>query len=117
MNDSTGNMVKISGTTYTYKIITYVTKVNCVSTGIAGTAKVTVNKLQAVTFQDGVCEIISNIGIYTDGFSIVTSFIPVPNVTTIVTVPVWFGYNIFVYCYKKDAVRLLILNVKKLSVF
>ena len=45
MNDSTGNMVKISGTTYTYKIITYVTKVNCVSTGIAGTAKVTVNKL------------------------------------------------------------------------
>ena len=100
INDSTDNMVKISETAD--KTLIYVTKVTEVSTGAAGAAKGTVDMLEAVACQDGVCA---------NGLSVATSFILKPNVTTVVTIPVSVGCKVFVFCYKKakkNAMGLLI---------
>ena len=99
VNYSTDNMVKISETAD--KTLTYVTKVTGVSTGAAGAAKGTVDMLEAVACQDDVCAVISGIGVCADGLSMAASFIPGPNVTTVVTVPVSVGCKVFVYCCKK----------------
>ena len=92
-------MVKISETAD--RTLTYVTKVTGVSTGAAGAAKGTFDILEAVPYQDGVFAIISGIGVCADGLSMAASFIPGPNVTTVVTVPVSVGCKVFVYCCKK----------------
>ena len=86
INDSTENMVKISETAN--KTLTYVTKA-------AGAAKRTIDMLEAVACQDGVCAVVSGLGVCAGGLSTAASFIPGPNVTTLVTVPV------FVYCCKR----------------
>lgn len=99
VNESTDNMVKISETAD--KTLTYVTKVTGVSTGTAGAAKGTVDMLEAVACQDGVCAVISGIGVCADTLSIAASFIPGPNVTTVITVPVSVGCKVFVHCCKK----------------
>ena len=99
INESTDNMVKISETAD--KTLTYVTKVTGVSTGAAGAAKGTVDMLKAVACQDGVCAVVSGIGVCADGLSMAASFIPGPNVTTVVTVPISVGCKVFVYCCKK----------------
>ena len=99
INDSTNNMVRITETAD--KSLTYVTKVTGVSTGTAGAAKGTVDMLEAIACQDGVCAVVSGIGVCADGLSIATSFIPGPNVTTVVTVPISVGCKVFVYCCKK----------------
>ncbi len=111
INDSTDSMVRISDTAD--KTLTYVTKVTGVSTGAAGAAKETVDMLEAIACQDGVCAVVSGIGVCADGLSIAASFIPGPNITTVVTLPVSVGCKVFVYCCKKakkNAVGLLILN-------
>ena len=99
INDSTDNMVRITETAD--KSLTYITKVTGVSTGAAGAAKGTVDMLEAVACQDGVCAVVSGIGLCADGLSMATSFIPGPNVTTVVTVPISVGCKVFVYCCKK----------------
>ena len=99
INQSTDNMVKISETAD--KTLTYVTKVTGISTGAAGAAKGTVDMLEAIACQDGICAVVSGIGVCADSLSIAASFIPGPNVTTIVTVPVSVGCKVFVYCCKK----------------
>ena len=99
INDSTDNMVKISETAD--KTLTYVTKVTGISTGSAGAAKGTVDMLEAVACQDGVCAVVSGIGVCADGLSIAASFIPGPNVTTVVTIPISVGCKVFVYCCKR----------------
>lgn len=72
------------------KSFTYMTKVTGATTGAAG----------AVACQDGVCALISAIGVSADG--ICTSFIPGPNVTAIVTMPISVGCKVFVWCCKKS---------------
>ena len=99
LNDSTDNLVKISDTAD--KTLTYVTKVTGVSTGASGAAKGTVDMLEAVACQDGVCAVVSGIGVCADALSIATSFIPGPNVTTVVTVPISVGCKTFVWCCKR----------------
>lgn len=99
INDSTDSMVRISDTAD--KTLTYVTKVTGVSTGAAGAAKETVDMLEAIACQDGVCAVVSGIGVCADGLSIAASFIPGPNITTVVTLPVSVGCKVFVYCCKK----------------
>ena len=99
VNDSTDNMVKISE--IADKTLTYVTKVTGASTGAAGAAKGTVDMLESIVCQDGVCTVVSGIGVCADGLSIAASFIPGPNVTTVVTIPVSVGCKVFVYCCKK----------------
>ena len=62
---------------------------------------ITVDMLEAVACQDGVCAVVSGIGVCSDGLSMAASFIPGPNVTTVVTVPISVGCKVFLYCYKK----------------
>lgn len=57
--------------------------------------------LEAIACQDSVCAVVSDIGVCADGLSIATSFIPGPNVMTVVPVPVSVGCKVFVYCCKK----------------
>lgn len=95
INDSSDNLVKAD------KTLMYVTKITGVSTGTAGAAKGTVDMLEAVACQDGVCAVVSAVGVCADGFSIATSFIPGPNVTTVITVPVSVGCKTFVWCCKR----------------
>ena len=99
VNDMSDNAVKISKTAD--KTLTYVTKVTGVSTGAAGAAKGTVDMLEAVACQDGVCAVVSGVGVCADGLSMAASFIPGPNVTTVVTLPISLGCKVFVYCCKK----------------
>lgn len=77
------------------------TKVTGVSTGAAGAAKGTIDMLQAVACQDSLCAIVSAVGVCADSLSMATSFVPGPNVTTVITVPVSVGCKVFVYCCKK----------------
>ena len=99
INHSTDNMVKISKTAD--KTFTYVNKSTGVSTFETGAVKGTVDVLEAVACQDGICAVVSGIAICADGLSITTSFIPGPNVTTVVTVPISVGCKVFTYCCKK----------------
>ena len=99
INNISDNAVKISETAD--KTLTYVTKVTGVSTGAVGAAKGTIDMLEVIACKDGVCAIVSGVVVCADGLSIATSFIPGPNVTTVVTVPISVGCKVFVYCCKK----------------
>ena len=82
-------------------LLSDVMKVTGISTGAAAAAKGIVDMLEAVARQDGVCAVVSGIGVYADSLSMLASFIPGPSVTTVVTVPVSVGCKVFVYCCKK----------------
>ena len=84
------------------KTFTYVTKVTGATTGAAGAAKGTVDLAEAIACQDGVCAFVSAVGVAADGLQICTSFIPGPNVTAVVTMPVSVGCKVFVWCCKKS---------------
>ena len=84
------------------KTFTYVTKVTGATTGAAGLAKGSVDFAEAVACQDGVCAFVSAVGVAADGLQICTSFIPGPNVTTVVTIPISLGCKVFVWCCKKS---------------
>lgn len=86
----------------TGKTFTYVTKVTGAITGAAGAAKRTVDFAEAVACQDGVYAFVSAVGVAADGLQICTSFVPGPNVTAIVTMPISVGCKVFVWCCKKS---------------
>ena len=84
------------------KIFPYLTKV----TRAAAAAKGSVDFAEAVACQDGVCPVVSAIGVSADCLQICTSFIPRPNVTSIVTIivtmPISVGCKVFVWCCKRS---------------
>ena len=84
------------------KTFTYVTKVTGITTGTAGVAKGSLDFAEALACQDGVCAVVSAVGVAADGLSICASFIPGPNVTTMVTMPISVGCKVFVWCCKKS---------------
>ena len=84
------------------KTFTYVSKVTGATTGAAGAAKGSVDFLEAVACQDGVCAFISAVGVTADSLQICTSFIPGPNITSVVTMPISVGCKVFVWCCKKS---------------
>jgi len=84
------------------RTLTYVTKVTGATTGAAGVAKGSVDFAEALACQDGVCAIVSAVGVAADGLQICTSFIPGPNITSIVTLPVSVGCKVFVWCCKRS---------------
>lgn len=84
------------------KTFTFVTKLTGATTGAIGVAKGSVDFLEAVQCQDGVCAAVSAIGVAADTLQICTSFIPGPNVTSIVTTPISVGCKVFVWCCKKS---------------
>ena len=84
------------------KTFIYVTKVTGATTGAAGAAKGTVDLAEAIACQDGICAFVSAVGVAADGLQICTSFIPGPNITAVVTMPVSIGCKVFVWCCKKS---------------
>ena len=84
------------------KAFTLITKVTGATTGAAGAAKGAVDIAEAIACQDGVCAVVSAIGVVADGLQICTSFIPGPNVTTVVTMPISVGSKVFVWCCKRS---------------
>jgi hypothetical protein len=84
------------------KTVTYVSKVARSVTGAAGLAKGSVDFVEAVACQDGLCALVSACGCLADGLQICTSFIPGPNITSIVTMPVSVGCKVFVWCWKRS---------------
>jgi hypothetical protein len=78
------------------------TKVASVATGGLGVVKGTVDCIEAVSCGDGVCAAVSCIGICADTLHIFASFIPGPNVTSVVTIPVSVSCKYFVYLCKNS---------------
>lgn len=81
---------------------TYFTKVTGATTGSAGLAKGSTDLIEAIACQDGVCAFVSAVGVVADGLQVATSFIPGPNVTTLVTMPISVGCKVFVWCCKRS---------------
>jgi len=100
INDNINKVVNLP--TAADKTFTYVTKVTGATTGAAGAAKGSVDFAEAVVCQDGVCAVVSAVGVAADSLQICASFIPGPNVTAIVTMPISVGCKVFVWCCKKS---------------
>ncbi|QXE46098.1 hypothetical protein IV203_000020 (plastid) [Nitzschia inconspicua] len=100
INNSVDKIVNLSDKAD--KTFTYVSKVVGTTTGTAGLAKGAVDVAEALACQDGVCAIVSAVGVAADGLQICTSFIPGPNVTSIITIPVSVGCKVVVWCCKKS---------------
>ncbi len=86
----------------TDKVFNYVTKVAGATTGAAGAAKGSVDLAEAIACQDGICAVVSAVGVAADSLHICASFITGPNVTAIVTIPISVGCKVFVWCCKRS---------------
>lgn len=84
------------------KTFKYTTKVVGATTGAAGIGKGSSDFLEAVACQDRVCAVVSAVGVAADTLQVCTSFIPGPNVTSVVTIPISFGCKVFVWSCKKS---------------
>lgn len=84
------------------KTFTFVSKLTGVTVGGAGAGKGLADFAEAVACQDGVCAVVSAVGLAADSLQICASFIPGPNLTAIVTVPVSVGCKVFVWCCKRS---------------
>ena len=100
INTSLNKVISIPETSE--KAFIYITKVTGVTTGAAGMAKGGVDLAEAVACQDGLCAFISAVGVAADGLQICTSFVPGPNITSIVTMPISVGCKVFVWCCKRS---------------
>lgn len=80
----------------------YVTKVTGATTGSVAGAKGLVDAAEALVCQDGVCFVVSCIGTAADGLQILASFVPGPNATMIVTMPISYFCKTFVFCCKRS---------------
>ena len=88
------------------KSFTYVTKLTGVTAGTAGVAKGSVDFAEAVACQDGICATVSAVGVAADGLQVCASFIPGPNVTSVVTILISVGCKVFVWYCKKSKLPL-----------
>ena len=84
-----------SGMTWTSKLVG-------ATTGAAQAAKGTVDAAEALICQDGVCFVISCVGVAADSLQILASYVPGPNVTALVTMPISYGCKVFVWACKKS---------------
>lgn len=100
INDNVNKVINLP--TAANKTFTYVSKVTGATTGAAGAAKGSVDFAEAVACQDEVCAVVSLVGVAADSLQICASFIPGPNVTAVVTMPISVGCKVFVWCCKKS---------------
>lgn len=70
------------------------------------TDSVSADFLEAVACQDSICATISLIGVAADGLQVCTSFIPGPNITAIITLPISVGCKVFVWPGKRSKLPL-----------
>jgi hypothetical protein len=100
INNNVNKVISLPETTG--KTFTYITKLTGATAGAAGAAKGSVDFAEAIACQDGLCAVISAVGLAADGLQICTSFIPGPNITAVVTLPISVGCKVFVWCCKKS---------------
>jgi hypothetical protein len=86
----------------TDKVYIFCTKITGASTGSMGSAKGCSDALEAYACSDGVCFIVSCVGVTADGLQIIASFVPGPNITALVTTPVSLFCKTFVWCCKRS---------------
>ena len=87
--------------TKTAKGSNWVGKTVVTSTGGIGAAKGTVDMLEDLVCQDYVCFTVDCIGVAADTLTCLTSFVPGPNVTSIVTIPISLTCKTFRWCCKR----------------
>lgn len=56
--------------------------------------------VEAYACEDGVCFFISCVGCTFDAFGFLANFVPGPNITQVITLPVSAGCKVFVHCCK-----------------
>lgn len=103
VNDGIQSSAKIGSTANSG--IVYITKITGATTGTAGAVKGTVDALEALACQDGICFAVSCVGTVADSLQICASFVPGSNVTALVTTPISVGCKVFVWCCKKSKLR------------
>ena len=78
------------------------TKVLGASTGAAQAGKGSIDLAEAIVCQDGICAVVSGIGLAADCLQICASFVPGPNVTVAITIPVSCFCKTFVWACKRS---------------
>jgi hypothetical protein len=84
------------------KLYDYMTKLVGVSIGGVGAGKGTADAVEALVCGDGICFVVSCVGVAADGLQVAASFVPGPNLTTVVTLPISLGCKTFVWACKKS---------------
>ena len=79
---------------------TYLTKLFGGTTGACGFGKGAADAAEAYACQDGVCFVVSCVGVAADGLQIIACWVPGPNITNLVTMPVSWGCKTFVWSCK-----------------
>ena len=72
------------------------------ATKLVGSSGGSADVIEAVVCQDEICAILSAVGLAADGLEISTFFLPGPNLTGIIPIPVSIGPKLFVYGCKKS---------------
>lgn len=88
------------------KTYTVITKAAGATVGSVSAAKGSLDTLEAIACGDAICAVISGIGLGADVLQICVSFIPGPNVTTVVTLPVSAFCKTFVHLCKNSLLPL-----------
>ena len=79
---------------------TYFTKLFGGTTGSCGLGKGAADAAEAIACQDGVCFVVSCVGCVADGLQLIACWVPGPNVTTLITMPLSWGCKTFVWACK-----------------
>ena len=80
---------------------TYITKLFGGTTGACGFGKRVTDIAEVYACQDGVCFVVSCIGVGADCLQIIAWWVPGLNTTNLVTMPVSWGYKTFIWSLKK----------------
>lgn len=84
------------------KLYNFITKFVGASAGGVGVGKGSADAVEAILCGDGVCFVVSCVGVIADGVQVAASFVPGPNLTTILTMPISLGCKTFVWACKKS---------------
>lgn len=95
------NAIKTGGE----RMYIFVTKLTGASAGAAGLGKGTSDAAEALACGDGVCFVVSCVGVAADTLQVMGSFAPGPNVTMLVTQPISVGCKVFVWCCKRSDLK------------
>lgn len=78
----------------------YTTKLFGATTGSCGLGKGAADAAEALACKDGVCFFVSCVGCTADTLQIIACWVPGPNITTVVTMPLSWGCKTFVWACK-----------------
>jgi hypothetical protein len=85
----------------TAKSFDQITKLFGATTGAVGAGKGLADAREAFLCADGLCFVVSCVGVAADNLQMAASFVPGPNVTVVVTMPISLGCKTFVWCCKR----------------